>query len=156
MQRGNPELSNNNPETIKLTSSEILEKKFGKLSIEIISQDELHRVSCLRTDNDNTAIACSTVDFHQQGIEAAPGLHTSIVAGSLLGKTIKDSGITHERKEFEWTTENIPARFQNIFNSEASVCASRKIEYYIQGNLYATIAEYYNPDYVQSKDFETL
>jgi hypothetical protein len=141
--------------TVKLTSSEILQKKFGKLSIEILSQTALHRESCLRLKSNDVAIACSVVDFNQSGISNAPDLHANIVAGALLGKTIQDSGIEHERKEFQWETKNIPSQFQNILNTKKTTCSSRKIEYFIKGELYATIMEYYNPDYVDKNDFKT-
>ena len=141
--------------TVKLTSSEILQKKFGELSIEILFQNELHRESCLRLKGNDVAIACSVVDFNQSGISIAPDLHANIVAGSLLGKTIQGSGIDYERKEFQWETNNIPTQFQSILNTTETSCLSRKIEYFIKGELYATIMEYYNPDYVDKNDFKS-
>jgi hypothetical protein len=134
-------------------STELLEKKCGPVAIEILSQDEKLRTSCIRALRSNAVVAASEVVFHQAGIEKAPEMHAKIVNGAMLGKTIRESGITQERTENEFHQTTTPPEFTNLFSTTKETCLSRKVDYVVAGTLYATIVEYYNPDYVVAEDF---
>ncbi len=123
-----------------------LKDKFGEVRLEIISQERNTRTSCVRRLSDNTVVACSKVQFHDEGIAEFDKFHQTILAGAKIGETIQNSGIAHERIESDFSTVEIDPEFISSFGTDKTTCLSRTVEYKIQNLPYTTITEFYNPE----------
>lgn len=129
-------------------STEELKQKFGDISLEIISQKENARTSCIRRMSDGVIIAYSTIVFYGRGIISfGEENHKQIVSGKPLGEIIKNSGIPHERIVSSLFLSKINFGLAFLFDTNKNVCVSRKVEYKVNGLQYASIIEFYNPEF---------
>ena len=129
-------------------TSEIFEKKFGELELEVIFQDANARIVCFRIKSNGEALEYSIVHFHKAGVEKFGEFHQKVVDGNSLGIVVRGSGIPHKRIETERMLVSIPPEAVPIFKTDSSNCVSKKISYEILGEPYADITEFYNPKYV--------
>lgn len=135
-----------------LLSTEELKQNFGDIKLNIISQKEYIRFTCIRRLLDNAVLAYNTVLFHDEGVQAfGDKFHNLITSGQSLGEVIKNSGVMHERKVSEYYTIKVNFGLGFLFNTKKDICLSRKVEYIIKNKLYATIIEIYNPELTQVK-----
>lgn len=130
-------------------STDILENKFGKLILKVLFQEGLERKSCLFDKNKNV-IACSTVLFYEKGISKIPALHEMILQGAPIGKTLNDPGIQKIRENGKFKIRSAPNIFQELFHTKEK-CFSRRVEYAVNGIPYASIMEYYNPEFIKEE-----
>lgn len=125
-----------------------LKQKFGDVTLEIISHKENIRTSCVRRASDNAVVAYSIVIFHSEGIAAfGDELHNQILSGRPVGETIKNSGIPHERTVSEPTSSKVNLELSFLFNTKKDTCVSRMVSYKISNFPYASITEFYNPEF---------
>lgn len=131
-----------------ILSTDELKKKFGDITMEIISQRGQTRTSCVRRSSDNTVVAYSIITFHDEGIAAfGDEFHNQILSGKAIGETIKNSGISHERRVSESALSKINFGLSFLFDTKKNICVSRGVNYKIEDLLYASLTEFYNPEF---------
>jgi GNAT superfamily N-acetyltransferase len=129
-------------------STEELKHKFGEITLEIISHKENARTTCVRRLSDNAVVAYSIVTFHDEGIKAfGDEFHNQIITGKTIGETIKNSGVPHNRIVSESVSAKVNFGLAFIFNTKKEICVSRIVTYKIKDLLYASIVEFYNPEF---------
>ena len=129
-------------------STEELKQKFGEINLEIISQKENTRTTCVRRLSDDAVVAHSMVTFSSEGIAAfGHEFHNQIILGKAIGETIKSSGIVHDRIVSEPVLAKVNFGLAFIFDTKKGVCVSRIVTYKIKDSLYASIVEFYNPEF---------
>ncbi len=129
-------------------STEELKQKFGDIALEIISHKENVRTTCVRRLSDDAVLAYSIVTFHDEGIKAFDDeFHDQILSGKTIGETIKNSGVSHERIVSEPVSLKINFGLAFLFDTKKSVCLSRVVDYKIKDLPYASITEFYNPEF---------
>ncbi len=134
-------------------STDDLREKFGNLVLELIYHKENKRTSCVRRLSDNAALAYSYVAFFNEGILAlGKELHDQIVSGKSIGEVIRDSGVLHERTESKNFSSKVNLGLSFLFDTRKDYCLSRKVDYKIKGTSYASIVEFYNPEYLSIED----
>lgn len=130
-------------------STEELKLKFGDITLEVISHRENIRTTCVRRLSDNAVVAYSIVTFCNEGVEAfGEEFHNQIISGKTIGETIRNSGISHERTVSESFSSKLNFGISFLFDTKKDTCMSRIVEYTIKGLPYATIAEFYNPEFL--------
>ncbi len=131
-----------------MLSTEELKKKFGDISLEVISHKENVRTSCIRRSSDNAVMAYNLVTFCDSGIKAfGEEFHKHIINGGAIGETIKSSGVPHERTVSEFTSSKLTFGVSFLFNTKKDRCLRRVVEYNIKDVPYAFIVEFYNPEF---------
>ncbi|MEK7149991.1 MAG: GNAT family N-acetyltransferase [Patescibacteria group bacterium] len=129
-------------------STEELKQKFGDIYLEIISQKENIRTTCIRKSSDNVAVVYNNVIFYDEGVAVfGQEFHNQILSGKMLGQTIKNSGISHERLVSERFSIKINLGLSFLFDTKKNFCVSRKVDYKIKDLPYASITEFYNPEF---------
>lgn len=128
-------------------STDILKEEFGAIRLDIVLRKGNLRTSCIRRVSDNAAVACSKVLFHDEGIKVFDQFHKDILAGGKIGETIQHSGVPHERIESEFSQVRMDPDIISLFGTKRDVCMSRTVEYRIRSLPYASITEFYNPEY---------
>jgi hypothetical protein len=134
-------------------STEELKKKFGAIYLQVISQNNNLRTSCVRKLSNNSVLAFSRVVFNETGIKAFKEFHNQILSGKPIGQAIIDSRVRHERIVSEKFRVKMYPGLCTLFNTKRPTCVGRKIDYKIKGLLYASINEFYNPNFVNLKNF---
>jgi GNAT superfamily N-acetyltransferase len=130
-------------------STEELKQKFGDIYLEVISHKENVRTSCVRKSSDNTVVAYSTVVFHTEGVAVFDQeCHRQILAGKTIGETVRNSGMINERTVSEPFSVKVNYGLSFLFNTKKDLCVSRKVEYKIKDLPYASIVEFYNPEFL--------
>ena len=127
--------------------SENLRDTFGEIRLQVIFQDRTTRLSCIRRVADNEVLSFHIVLFTEAGIKILGKVHESVVSGGMLGEVIQKSGVPHTRTVSEKTHIDMDAGLSSLFSTSARSCTTECIEYQIRGVPYATIYEFYNPEY---------
>src|SRR3989338_8986179 len=127
--------------------SETLRDDFGEIRLELIFQDKVTRLSCIRRVSDNAALSFHIVLFTGAGIETLGPVHENIVAGEMLGEVIQASGIPYTRTVSDKSCVEMDAGLASLFATKKGRCTTDRIEYRVRGVPYATIYEFYNPKY---------
>lgn len=129
-------------------STEELRERFGDVTLEIIFQRGNTRSSCVRRVSEGTVVAYSRVVFQNPGVTAlGKELHEQILSGKAIGETIQNSGVPHERTVSNPYSATINCGLSFLFDTKKNGCVSRVVTYKIQGVPYASITEFYNPEY---------
>lgn len=129
-------------------STEELMQKFGEIYLEVISHKGNTRITCIRRVFDDAVVAYNIVEFQYEGIVMlGQTFHDEIILGKMLGETIKKSGVPHERNVSEPLLSSVNPEVASLFNTKKSTCVSRKVDYMIKGVPYASITEFYNPEF---------
>jgi GNAT superfamily N-acetyltransferase len=130
-------------------STEELKQKFGDIHLEIIFHKENVRTSCVRRLSDNAVVAYSVVVFHDEGVAAfGDEFHQQILSGKILGEMIKNSGVPHERIVSEPFSSETNFGIAFLFDTKKNICVSREVNYKIEDVPYASITEFYNPEFI--------
>ncbi|MFA6050761.1 MAG: hypothetical protein WC761_06250 [Candidatus Paceibacterota bacterium] len=133
-------------------SIEKLEKRLGKTKFGVVSQHDNIRTSCVYRVSGKKVLTYNVVIFADDGVALDKQVHTKIIKGKPLGKTIRSSGVPHQRAEFPVHKIKMKAGLGFIFATSKSTCLTRQVDYYVRGRLYASIHEYYNPDFTAITD----
>ncbi len=134
-------------------STDELRQKFGEISLEIIAHKGNIRNTCVRRRSDNAVVAYSIVTFNDEGIKAFGDVfHNQILSGKTIGETIKGSGLPHTRTVSKSFVSRINFGLSFLFDTKKDSCVSRNVEYKIKDMLYASIIEFYNPEYISIED----
>ena len=129
-------------------STEELKQKFGDIILEIISNKENVRTTCIRRLSDSGVVAYSMVTFHDVGVVVlGDEFHNQILSGKTIGETIKKSGVPHERCVSGSFSSKINFGLSFLFDTRKDACVSRTIDYKIKDLPYASITEFYNPEF---------
>src|SRR3989338_4102379 len=132
---------------MKTLVSEHLRDEFGEICLEVIFQDRTTRLSCIRRTSDNEVLSFHIVLFTEDGIKTLGSVHEKIVKGGLLGEVIQASGAPYTRTVSDATNIDMGANLASLFATGAGLCTTELIEYQVRGFPYATIYEFYNPEY---------
>ncbi len=129
-------------------STEELRQKFGDITLEIISHKKNTRTTCVRRLSDNAVVAYSIVIFHNEGTTVfGDEFHSQILSGKAIGETIRNSGVPHERTVSGPFSSKINFGLSFLFNTKKDICVSRTVNYKIKDLSYASITEFYNPEF---------
>src|SRR3989338_2438836 len=132
---------------MKTLVSEHLRDEFGEICLEVIFQDRTTRLSCIRRTSDNEVLSFHIVLFTEDGIKTLGSVHEKIVKGGLLGEVIQASGVPYTLAVSDKSCVDMDAGLASLFATGAGRCATERIEYQVRGIPYATIYEFYNPEY---------
>lgn len=127
--------------------SENFRDTFGDIRLQIIFQNERTRLSCIRRVADNATLSFHVVLFTENGMKTLGPAHGKIVAGEMLGEVIKESGVPYTRTVSDTTNIDMGANLASLFATVGGRCTTERIEYKVRGVPYATIYEFYNPEY---------
>jgi len=127
--------------------SENFRDTFGDIHLQVIFQDKTIRLSCIRRVVDNEVLSFHIVLFTGAGVKALGNVHEKIVAGGLLGEVIKESGVPYTLAVSDKSCVDMDTGLASLFATGAGRCTTERIEYKVRGVPYATIYEFYNPEY---------
>lgn len=132
--------------------SEELKSRYGDIVLEITQQDAVRRIGCLRRAKDNAVLTYHVVTFYPKGVRAMGRFHKEIVAGKLMGETIKHSGIPHVRHVSPPGVAPMPDFLRALFKTKKKKCRMQILNYTVRGKRYAHIEECYNPQFVPLRE----
>lgn len=128
-------------------SSEILEEQFGPTAVDVLFQDDGHRISQTRATKDNRILELSYVMFDPDGTEAFPEIHQQIRDGESIGKAFTEANIAFTRETTAVFRSHVPGVFQDKFASDQMPwITNTTILVGTDSVRYATILEMYHPD----------
>lgn len=91
------------------------------------------------------------VVFRAEGVSSfGDEFHKQILSGNAIGETIQNSGIFHERIVSNSFLYEINFGLAFLFDTTKTVCVSRTVNYKIKDLPYASITEFYNPEFISA------
>lgn len=135
--------------------TEELRGRFGDIILEITRQDAVKRIGCLRRAKDKAVLTYHVVTFFPKGIRALGRFHDDIVAGKMMGETIKHCSVPHVRHVSPPCAAEMPVFLRALFRTKKKKCGLQILNYTVRSKRYAHIEEFYNPEFVPLRDLRT-
>lgn len=128
-------------------SSDILEKQFGQTTVDVLFQDDTHRIIQTRVVNDNRILELSYVTFDPNGTEAFPEIHQQIRDGESMGKAFTQANVAFVRETTAVFRSHVPGVFQDKFGSDQMPWITNTTVLVGPDSVrYATVLEMFHPD----------
>ena len=149
-----------------ILNSDRIEQRFGSYGIEVLASEAGLRRSNLFSYEGNTAI-CRTyavVQFVEPLDDSFGAAHEKVLAGESIGSTFRDDGWDIQKRTLHIGRVRLPDRPTQV-GTLMRLAGSHELALHVyqlvlvRGDMeleYATIMEAHHPDYLTTRDLETI